>query len=270
MVDKFAPLVKRQIEYWQQQIEYYPPGHPRHRPQKAAVYRDLVRDFSKLLDHLNAEEGTDLQPEAPTPTPRRAMRGAPGFEHTVRHDPAPAPPPAPKVAPQRIDELADLPPELLAELSGGARAETDPLVQIINSRGGTATLDEILIDLWRNFKEIGKRTQIGNKLYRLGRRELVWSVPGKKGVYTTTKPPAAVSIAVTTVLSDNDTSESDEGPDAATSGPSIETGAAGSPVGPTKSAPKGPIPFASTPIRRKLLSESSIPTLWSEKKEDHR
>lgn len=90
------------------------------------------------------------------------------------------------------DDLSDLPPELLDQLSVGAKA--DQLVQIINKRGGTASLDEILIDLWRVHKKIGKRAVICNRLYRLGRRDLVWAVPSKKGVYTTTKPNRGADI----------------------------------------------------------------------------
>ena len=64
-------------------------------------------------------------------------------------------------------------------------AETDPLLKIINERGGTATLDEILIDMYRKHREVAKRNVVANKLYRLGKRELVWS---SKGTYTTKCP----------------------------------------------------------------------------------
>jgi hypothetical protein len=250
MVQKFAPLVKRQIEYYQQQIAYYGPDHPRYRKSKIDLYRDLVRDFGQLLDHLNAEEGTNLKPDW---SERRAAHMPPAtpIAHSSPPVTSPTPPLAPPSGAKPKDDLADLPLELLAELSGGAKAETDPLIQIINKRGGTASLDDILIDLYRAYNEIGKRTVIGNKLYRLARRELCWPVPGRKGIYTTTKPAAAVGI------SNDDTSEDDEGPGAATSGPSNEMGAAGSPVGPIKSAPTSSIPFASTPLRRKLMSETS-------------
>ena len=86
---------------------------------------------------------------------------------------------------RRNDDLSDLPPELLKELSESFKGETDPLIRIINDRGGTASLDEILVDLFRRYREIGKRPIISNKLYRFSKRGLCAPVPGKKGFYTT-------------------------------------------------------------------------------------
>ena len=84
------------------------------------------------------------------------------------------------------DNLSDLPAELLAQLSGRVKkGQADPIVQIINDHGGTATLDEILIDLYRRHHEIGTRNLISNKLYRLGKLGFVKAIEGKKGVYTT-------------------------------------------------------------------------------------
>jgi hypothetical protein len=243
MVAKFGPLVKRQIEYWLWQESYFPSNHPRYRPEKAARYRKLVEDFLPLLDHLNAEEGTDLAPEPRQPRVRSAMRPAPDFQRQAT-EPAPTTAPTRPTAPPVKSDLADLPAELLLELSGGALAEVDPLIKIINDRGGTATLDEILIDLYRKYGEIGKRTLIGNKLYRLGRRELVWSLPGRKGIYTTNKP-----VDVATDSGPPPSSENDEGSDAGTSEPSSntpETSAAPSSAAPSK-------------VRRDLFASTAIP-----------
>jgi hypothetical protein len=47
-------------------------------------------------------------------------------------------------------DLSDLPPELVKELSEEATREVaHPLIEIIDARGGTAELGEILIDLYR-------------------------------------------------------------------------------------------------------------------------
>lgn len=136
---------------------------------------------------------------------------------------------------QPKDDLADLPPELLAELSGGAKGESDPLIQIINKHGGTASLDQILINLYRDYGEVGKRTLVGNKLYRLGRRKLVWSVPGRKGIYTTTKPAGAAASS----------EEDGDGSDVSESEPSARA--------PTSSSP-------TSKVRRDLFASTAIPS----------
>ena len=94
--------------------------------------------------------------------------------------------------PPEIGDIHDLPGEVLDELSI-ATSDTidDQLVTVINAYGGTATLDQILVGLYRKFKVAQKRRFLQNKLYRM---PMVWSVPGKKGVYTT-EPPEEQSQA---------------------------------------------------------------------------
>ena len=85
--------------------------------------------------------------------------------------------------PPDLGRISDLPEELLEELSVAKTDDLeDQLVTVINACNGEATLDQILVGLYRKFKIIQKRRFVQNKLYRM---EMVWSVPGKKGVYTT-------------------------------------------------------------------------------------
>lgn len=91
--------------------------------------------------------------------------------------------------PPDLGNIHDLPEELLAELSVTKTDELDnQLVTVINAYGGEASLDQILVGLYRKFKVSQKRRFIQNKLYRM---EMVWSVDGKKGVYTTSPPEVA-------------------------------------------------------------------------------
>lgn len=256
MLQKFAPLVKRQLEYWQRQIDQYQPDHPRYRPAKVERYKHLVGDFSQLLDYLNKAEGTDLRVEAgrdtqplEKPKPKRAVPPP-----IVQAPATEAKPPA-----TVVDEFADLPDELLAELSEGAKAQVDPVIKVINERGGTATLDQILVDLYRATGEVNKRTIVQNKLFRLSKRDLCWSVPGKKGIYTTTKPEGAASEEV----ADKKQSEKDEGPSAATDGPSVNPGVAGLPGGSSKVSTVGPTPTTSTVLHKELMSGSSPSSLFA-------
>jgi hypothetical protein len=246
MLQKFAPLVKRQLEYWQRQIDQYGPDHPRHRPAKTERYRQLVADFTDLLRHLNQIEGTNLSVETSRPA-----RLSP--EISKPRTAAPPPPdPAPVLSSSPSDEFADLPAELLEQLSEGAKAQIDPVIKVINDRGGTATLDQILIDLYRATGEVHKRTMVQNKLFRLSKRDMCWSVPGKKGVYTTQKPE---------VLAEKPNQEQvtkSESPPAATDGPSKkDTGVAGSPGGPVKASAVGSTPTTSTALHRKLMETSA-------------
>ena len=88
--------------------------------------------------------------------------------------------------PPDLGNVYDLPAELLEELSI-AKADDleDQLVTVINSYGGEASLDQVLVGLYRKFKVSQKRRFLQNKLYRM---DMVWSVDGRKGLYTTTKP----------------------------------------------------------------------------------
>jgi len=83
-------------------------------------------------------------------------------------------------------ELEGLPPELLEELSITDSDRLDyTIVEIMSNLGGVATLDRILIDLYRTTGEIMKRQNLNARLYRMAQKDLVYSVPGKKGVYST-------------------------------------------------------------------------------------
>lgn len=244
MLAKHILTVKRQLTHYTNELDRFTPDHPRYRPDKVALYQRIADDLAEVLDYLLERQ---RRAEARLVTPRNQPDNSPQ-QAVPAQKPLATASQEPSLA-AGYDDLSDLPPELLKELSEGAKGEKDLLLKIIEERGGTANLDEILIDLWRKHKEIGKRPILANRLYRLSRRELCWPVPGKRGFYTTIKPEGAADK--------DDSSEKEEGPDAATSGPSNEMGAAGSPVGLPKSAPNGSIPFASTPIRRKLMSETS-------------
>jgi hypothetical protein len=84
-----------------------------------------------------------------------------------------------------FDELEGLPPELMQELSvsDGDRADFT-ILKIIESLGGVASLDRILVGLYKETGEIMKRAALTSKIYRMSQKGLVFSVPSKKGVYS--------------------------------------------------------------------------------------
>ena len=84
------------------------------------------------------------------------------------------------------DEVEGLPEELMNELSVSDADKTEfNIVSLIDEAGGVATLDRILVALYRQNGEIMKRANLNARLYRMTQRELIHSVPGKKGVYST-------------------------------------------------------------------------------------
>jgi hypothetical protein len=83
------------------------------------------------------------------------------------------------------EELQDLPPELMAELSISDSDKLDfSIATLIEEVGGVATLDRVLVSIYKLTGEILKRATLNARLYRMAQKEIIFSVPGKKGVYS--------------------------------------------------------------------------------------
>ena len=87
--------------------------------------------------------------------------------------------------PASYGDLSDLPPELMKELTG---IKVDDLEQqlftIIKTGGGEVDLDAILIEMYRRFKVIQSRKFLQNKLWRMAQKGVIFTIPGRKGVYS--------------------------------------------------------------------------------------
>jgi hypothetical protein len=84
------------------------------------------------------------------------------------------------------EEVEGLPPELMEELSISESDKTEfEITGLITELGGVASLDRIIVALYRKSKEISKRGVLNQRLYRMVQKEMIFSVPGKKGVYST-------------------------------------------------------------------------------------
>jgi hypothetical protein len=84
-----------------------------------------------------------------------------------------------------IEEIADLPAELLQELSISEGDKTEfAILNAIEEAGGVITLDRLLIALYKKTNEIHKRQSLTSRLYRMSVKNLIYNVPGKKGVYS--------------------------------------------------------------------------------------
>jgi len=81
-------------------------------------------------------------------------------------------------------DLADLPPELLSELSG---SHADPLeaqiMAVLQDCGGRADLDQLLIGLYRKFETVQKRRFLQNKLWRMVRKGRLHKAGKARGMF---------------------------------------------------------------------------------------
>jgi hypothetical protein len=95
-------------------------------------------------------------------------------------------------------DVSGLPDDLLKQLLN--RPENDPLetdiVDIVNGSGGTLLIDHIIIRLYNRTGVVHDRTQLVSKIHRMNKKRLIFSAPGKKGVYTTIPPTDAQHMEI--------------------------------------------------------------------------
>jgi hypothetical protein len=83
------------------------------------------------------------------------------------------------------EEIEGLPKELLSELSLSDSDRTEfNILSSIRELGGVASLDRLLVHIYRQSGEVMKRLALNQRLYRMAQKDLVHSVQGKKGVYS--------------------------------------------------------------------------------------
>lgn len=87
---------------------------------------------------------------------------------------------------RRIGDISDLPEELRKQLSTSKLDEIEEQIlgTMKNRYDGVASLDEIMVGLYRDYGYIVKeRRSLNGKLYRMKNKDVIESVPKKKGVY---------------------------------------------------------------------------------------
>ena len=81
-------------------------------------------------------------------------------------------------------DLENLPQELKAQLKTGRIEEmTRLIIEAVEGLDGYASVDEVVVQLWKLTKKIHKRSYIANKLYRMVKEGHLQDVPKTKGVY---------------------------------------------------------------------------------------
>lgn len=81
--------------------------------------------------------------------------------------------------------LNGLPPELVQQLSisEGDREEFK-LIELIKKKGNTISLDHLLIAWYHEYQQVLERSTTNSRIYRMIKKGFLYSVPGKKGIYS--------------------------------------------------------------------------------------
>lgn len=147
---ELTAFVNKQAEFHRQQAEKHGRDQVR-----SARHLETASEFEILLAYLTQQQGGQVD--------KKPLRIALSW-----------------------DEVQDLPPELLEELTV---SETDRIefliLSIMEKHDGVIGLDRLLVELYRATGEVFKRQGIINRLYKMANKGEVQSVEGKKGVYTT-------------------------------------------------------------------------------------
>jgi hypothetical protein len=83
-----------------------------------------------------------------------------------------------------VTDLSGLPDELLKELSvSQADVLERQIVDVFQTLGGSADLDQVLIGLYRKFQVVQKRRFLQNKLWRMVRKGEMQKPKGARGQF---------------------------------------------------------------------------------------
>jgi hypothetical protein len=134
-------------------------------PRRSAQHVKLSEQFAELIDFLQRQAAhvDNLEGESPV---------------SVR-------PVGPVQLSLRLEDIDGLPEELIRELSitDGDKAEFT-IQALMHDHGGVMSLDQLLIGLYRKTGEIHKRSNLNARLYRMTKKNSLFDVPGRKGVYS--------------------------------------------------------------------------------------
>lgn len=159
IVAKYAPFVNDQIELQEKMANRYSNQEWRRdrHLRTQTIFRNLLDDLVITQSKLGDDPHQDIKPA-------NVLRNI-----TLS-----------------LEDIEGLPPELMAELS---ISEADKLeftiVELINEAGILLSLDKIIIGLYKKTGEIHKRSTLTSRLYRMIQKKLIYSVPYRKGIYST-------------------------------------------------------------------------------------
>ena len=171
ILSQHIPFVKEQIGYYDRMAVKF-----RTQSDKQKVYIEVAVKLRALLGDMESDQSQTISTSHISKDYSSISAKLPAnfFSNPLALAPA---------------DYAGLEKDLLSELN---ITENDKLestiVDLINAAGGVLVLDKIIVGIFHITGEKHQRISMTAKLYRMAKKNLVYSVPKKKGVYTTTKP----------------------------------------------------------------------------------
>jgi hypothetical protein len=160
MLEKYLPFVKDQCAFHKRMAENFGPESKHPNPGRSEKHAETSAKFAELAAAI--EEAVKALAQN-TNKPLKPHQLSLSF-----------------------DEIQGLPDELLQELSISDGDRIDyTILRIIEDAGGMASLDRILVGLYKETGEVMKRVTLTSRAYRMTQKGILHSVPNKKGVYST-------------------------------------------------------------------------------------
>ena len=161
ILQKYLTFVKEQELFHQKQAEHF---LSKGNSYRANLHKTTAENFSALaLDIESVGKDSDI--------PR-------GVSKTINK--------LPFQLSLSIEDIEGLPPELIKELNLSDTDKTEfAITSAIENAGGIISLSKLLIALYKDTGEIYKRIDISSRMARMANKNIIYYVPGKKGVYST-------------------------------------------------------------------------------------
>ena len=154
-IEHFLDFVKGQIRFHRIKAETFAEKHP----PRAAKHQQFADEFSSLADFLSER-------------PALSNHHSPGILALTPED------------------LEGLPQELLEEINvSDADRLHFTIRDVLEENGGRASLDQIIIGVYRKTGQILKRSRATNIVWRMSTKGLLFPLAGVKAAYTLHEEP---------------------------------------------------------------------------------
>jgi len=171
------PILEEHIPFVKGQIDYYDRMAVRFRsyPDKQRLYIEVANKLRALLSDMeNSNASSTNSPHTNVAGTISSKLPENFFDNPLGLSPT---------------DYAGVEDDIIKELNitPSDKLET-VIVGLINSAGGVLVLDKIILGVYYLTGEKHQRISMTARLYRMAKKNLVYGVPKKKGVYTTIKP----------------------------------------------------------------------------------